>query len=178
MVSKLRARRDRVFFYFHFGDCLELCLREETMKKKFQVIHCSNTILEMAGLVNLLSAASGCLTNPDAVLLVNIAISCVRSYSSKLNSPIVEFIESSLCCSFSMIPTLNGLRLTNHLQLGSPIPVKLHEDIVKNLVTTLKWQLSLNYSSNIPLEISPDLGSAIDKLAASQFKSCDFCSGH
>ena len=68
-----------------------------------------------------------------------------------------------------MIPTLYGLRLINHLQLGSQNPFKLHEDIVKNRVTTLKWQTSLSYSSNTPLDMSPVLESAISKLAASRF---------
>jgi hypothetical protein len=173
MVSGLRARKDRIFFHFHFGDCLNLCLRVENMKKKFQVIHCSAPITRINGLTNLISSTSRGLANHDAVLLMNINnLSYMTTFSSL---SIADYVETSLCCSLSMIPTLYGVRLTNHFELGNPTPFQFHEFIVMNECTVLRWQLSPCYSRNIPLAISPVLATAIDKLAASRFQPQRLC---
>ena len=38
LVSELRSRKHRVAFHFHFGDCIEFCLKNETMKNQFHII--------------------------------------------------------------------------------------------------------------------------------------------
>ena len=166
MVTALKSRKNRVTFHFHFGDCLELCLRKEEMKKKFQVIHSSSVIVARIGPANILSSCEGLLASPDAVLLTTNFLPYLQA---ALKLSVIEFIEASLCCPLSLIPTLYGMKLTNHLQLGSPFPVKLHEDVEKNIFITLKWQQSPGFSANIPLEISPVLETAIKRLAASRF---------
>ena len=172
LVSSLRDRKHRISLHFLFGDCLELCLREESMKKKFHVIHCSASFSRNVGLANIISASSGCLANPDAVLLTNLDLYVLKIH---LNLPVVDFIEGSLCCPVSLTPTLYGVRLMNHLQLGSPCPFKLHDDIVKNLVNVFKWQLSPGYSGNIPLDVSHSvLETAIGKLVGNRFGDSSF----
>jgi len=174
LITEFRARKRRLTFYFHFGECLELCLLKQETKKEFQVIHCSSDILEKIGLANIISSCSNCLANPEAVLLTNISLVYVQE-NLKLAS-VSEYIKSSLCCPLSLIPTLYGWKLKNHLRLGSLNPIKLH-DTVKNLFITLKWQQALGYSENIQLEMSPVLERAIQQLAASRFdngsKFCD-----
>ena len=167
----------RITFHFHFGDCLELCLRKSnTLKKKFQVIHCSSLVPCLIGCVNIISSCQNVLHNSESVLLTDIHLPYVQL---RLNLSLIDYIESSLCYPLSLIPTLYGLKLRNHLQLGSPNPVKMHEDIEKNLFITLKWQQALGYSENIPLEISPALERAIKQLAAARFTSeLQFCCGY
>ena len=74
-------------------------------------------------------------------------------------------------CSLSMVPTIYGMRLTNHFILGSPSPVKLHEKIAKDQFLILKWQNVTDFAGNFKLDFSPVLRNAIDKLAASRFFS-------
>ena len=175
MVSDLRAKRNRISFHFQFGDFSELCLKEEDMKKKFQVIHCSAPLTLSFGLTNLISSTRRCLANHDADLLMNINNLSYKTTFSSLS--IADYVETYLCCSLSMIPTLYGVRLTNHFELGNPSPFQFHEYITKNEFTVLKWQLSPCYSRNIPLEISPVLATAIDKLATSRFQPHRLCGG-
>ena len=131
------------------------------MKKKFQVIHCSPFIVHTVGLTNIVSSTSGCLASLDSSLLTVIDL---LHFESPRQVSVSEYIESSLCCALSLIPTLYGMRLTNDIQLSSPNPVKLHEGIFKNIFIILKWQNAIGYSGNIPLEISTALKDAIAKL--------------
>ena len=159
LVFLLRSRRTRVKFYFHFGDCLELCFRDTNLQNKFQVVHCSD-LVDHDGLANLLLAASLCLSNnyPEAALLIDTVswIGLKRPKVPECVQTIAEFIELSLCCPLSMIPTIYGVKLTNHVQLGSPVCIKLHDSISVNSVT-LKWIKSPAYSSNVYLDMSPTL---------------------
>jgi hypothetical protein len=166
LATEFRARRNRISFQFYFGECLDLCLRNEEMKKKFQVIHYPHGIVRSVGYANIISSSQNCLATLDSVLLTNSYLPYVNQI---LNLSIIEYIESSLCCPLSLIPTLYGVKLTNHLQLGSPHTVKLHGDFEKNLFTTLKWQQSPGYTENVPLEMSPVLQEAIMHLAAARF---------
>ena len=176
LVTEFRNRKHRLTFYLHFGECLELCLRKQETKKEFQVIHCSSDILEKVGLANIISSCSNCLASPDAVLLTNISLVYVQE-NLKLAS-VSEYIKSSLCCPLSLIPTLYGWKLENHLTLGSLNPVKLH-DVEINFFITLKWQQALGFSENIQLEMSPVLERAIKQLAASRFSyGSTFCCGY
>ena len=166
LVSAFRARMHRISFHCHFGDCIDLCLWKDELKKKFQVIHCSFRISSRLGMTNLISSTSGCLANLDSVLLTNMNLSYIQI---AWKSSLLEYIECTLRCPLSMVPTLYGMRLTNHLQLGAPSPVKLHEDIAKDQFVKLKWQNVPDFTGNFKLDLSPVLRSAIDKLAASRF---------
>lgn len=167
MVTKLLAHKHRIAFHFYFGDCLELCLRNRNMKKKFQVIHYSPLIVDTVGLTNIVSSASGCLASLDSCLLTGFNL--LNFEVPKIVS-VSEYIESFLCCPLSLIPTLYGMRLTNDIQLSSLNPVKLHEGIFKNVFILLKWQTAICYSANIPLDISPALHDALGKLKALRFE--------
>ena len=175
MVTKLRVRKKRVTFHFHLGDCLDLCLRNEEMKEKFQVVHCTSTLLHQIGLANVPSCRN-VLASSDSVLLTNFNLPYVER---RWKFSALEYIETCLCCPLSLIPTLYGVKLTNHLLLGSPYPIQLHDKIEKNELITLKWQQSPGYSKNISLVISPILETAIKRLAAARFNSeYEFCCGH
>ena len=168
LVSELIKNKDRVQFDFHFGDCLELCLYNEDMKKKFHVIHCSMVMGKNIGLPDLFTAAKECLSNTtDAAAFLT------SFYLSLPDCSPIDFIEMVLCCPLSMVPTLYGRKLDNHLQLGSPVCVKLHDSITKSLLT-LKWTKALDYSTNIKLDCSRPLKEAIGLLAALRFLTSSY----
>ena len=167
LVSDFLKRKDRIKFNFHFEDCLELCLYKEDLKRICHVIYCSISIEHNLGLPNLFTAAKECLSDStdSAVLLTNINLA---SLSNKQHCSPLEYIETVLSCPLSMVPTLYGLKLSNHLKLGSPVCINLHDTITKYFLT-LKWQKAPGYSSNIKIDISPPLKKAIGLLATSRF---------
>lgn len=61
------------------------------------------------------------------------------------------------------------MRLANHLLLGSSVSVHLH-DIISTSRITFKWlKVATGYSSNVKLDVSPDVLSAISRLAELSF---------
>ena len=181
ILSDFNSRKHRVRFNFYFGDCLELCLGEKLINK-CEVIHCSN-MADRAGLANIILTAGNCLSeNPESYLVTDTADwaitlqlqdSAVRNGSE--TETIAEYIKLSLSCDISMIPTLYGLRLANHVNLGSPFCVQLH-DFTSTSRITLKWLRAPTYSDNVKLEVSSVL-EALQSLANSCFviksEDCD-----
>jgi hypothetical protein len=164
LLADFGVRNSRVSFHCHFGDCLDLCLWKDELKKKFQVIHCSFGISSRVGITNLISSTSGCLADHEGVLLTNMNLEYTQA---AWKGSFLDYIESTLCSPLSIVPTLYGMRLTNHFMLGSPSPVKLHENIAKDQYVKLKWQNVPDFSGTSKLDFSPALRSAIGKLAAS-----------
>ena len=164
LVSELRSRKDRITFHHHFGDCIQLCLENNKFQNKFHVIHCSQLIASV-GLANIITATYYCLNeeNPDSFLLTE-----TREWKRLENSSLAQYVKMSLCCSISMIPTMYGVRLANHLQLGIPFCTELHDVVLSNTVN-LKWCKTPGYSSNVKLNISATMKEAIDRLAQSRF---------
>ena len=170
LVSEFIKHKERIKSYFHFGNCLELCLYKEDVKKICHIIFCSISIEHNLGLPNLFTAAKECLseTSDSAILLTSINLPNLNLSKRSSCSP-VEYIETVLSCPLSMVPTLYGLKLSNHLKLGSPDCIKLHDTITKYFLT-LKWLKAPGYSNNIKLDISPPLKKSISLLAASRFE--------
>ena len=81
---------------------------------------------------------------------------------------IVTYVEKALCCPISMIPTVYGMRLMDHLQLGCSVPAKFHDSKLANAFI-LKWQKALPYSTNIKLSSSEYLMRAMLSLASISF---------
>ena len=149
LVTELRSREKRATFNFHVGNCVDLCLKEP-MKNKFHVIYTYDLADRVAGLVNLLPAALACpsIENLQSLLLTETAI------WTKLEEPTVtEFVETSLGCPISLVPTLYGVRLVNRLKLGSPDCVKLH-DFRFTRPITLQWLRAASFSNNVIMYIS------------------------
>ena len=83
---------------------------------------------------------------------------------------IVDCLAFSACCPFSMIPTLYGVRLVAHVQLGSPVCVQLHDNLSLRPIQQLKWfKVHPNFSSNIQMDVSPALKTTIGQLASIRF---------
>jgi len=155
-LIKFRAQERTVTFFFHVDDGLLLCLFNPDMKKRFQVIDTSN-VADHAGLANMIHAAQNCLEEgPDSVLLTE------SMNWQALKPSVLEYIEAVLCCPLSMIPTLYGLQLANHVHLGNCIPVNILR-VAQNPVN-LVWKKAPAFSENIGLNMSPALQSALISL--------------
>ena len=155
-------RKKGVQIHVHVGDSLDLCLTSEQLKNKMHVIHCSGDLVEVAGLANILPAASGCLNGdfPEAVLVTEIP----PSWLNKGKTRLADYVDNELCCPLSLVPTFYGMRLSDHLSLGSPVCLKQH-DYITIKATTLKWfRTPVTYSSNVRLEASDQFKSVVKRL--------------
>ena len=156
MISAVRLRKEHVTFTFSDSTFYEL-----SAKNKFQVIHCYNTT-DQVGLANLLPVANRLLVegDPDAVVVTESA-SWKRAGDGHLT--VGSFLESSLCCPISMIPMMYGLRLGNHLDLGSTVPIEFHDHRSTGTVK-LQWHKTPS-SLNIKMGFSSELVEATIQLA-------------
>ena len=166
LVTQLRSRKQRITFHFHIGSSITLC-RNKSTRNKFHVIYTFDLADRIVGLANLIPAALDCLSieNPQSLLLTE------TTAWVKLKDPTVaEFVEISLGCPLSLVPTLYGVRLVNHLRLGSPDCIKLHDALYMKPVT-LQWLRAATYSDNVIMGISPALKTAVERLAELCFEN-------
>lgn len=116
------------------------------------------------GLANVLMAASGCLADtPEAALLTETKL------NSKPKPTLTKYIEDNLCCPLSLIPTVYGVRLANHIKLGSTECYELHDCVSKRVHFTfkLRWLNIPAYSSNVNLGVTSDLRKCVERFADS-----------
>ena len=150
--------KETTFFNFHVGGSMQLCLSEPDFKNHFQIVECSN-LIEHIGLVNVLLAARRCLTeDAESIVLTD-------SIQWQIHKPTIpEYVESVLCCPLTLIPTLYGLRLANHVRLGRFSPVNMLRQEPE--ATTLKWQNVPTFSEDVKLnlELSSSLKTAFSLL--------------
>jgi len=145
LVVQFRIRLKKTKFSFHGGDCLQLCLFNSKLKNLFQVIDCSN-LADHVGQGNLIPAARACLADdPCAALLTEIMV------WKSFQPTVAEYVEDILSCPLSMIPTLYGMRLANHVRLGNSIPINLFR-LGQNFIT-LKWKRATIYSDNVRMVV-------------------------
>ena len=165
LVTELRARKNRIIFHFHSNYFFELDILNPRTLNKFQIVHCLGTS-DSVGLANLIPVAARLMTsdNPGAVLLTE-----ADSWHGFRNTDfIIEYIKRTLCCYISMIPTIYGMRLAHHLELGCSVPAQFHDGKSANGFI-LKWQKAPSYSSNVKLIPSNDIMVAALALAQTSF---------
>lgn len=168
-LIKFRARKKSVSLSFYVGESLELCMLNQDWKNRFTVIHCSD-LADAVGLANLLAAATNCLTeDPTALILTE------TTWLIKLAFSIVEYIQTSLGCPISFIPTIYGLRLVDHVHLGSSVP--LHTCGNSPELINFTWQRVNSYSTNILLGVSSDFKKIFDNLRQMCFIETTFLAG-
>ena len=177
LVIELKELEDRNRFHFYFGDSMELCLTNQKLKDKMHVIHCSTDIVNTAGLANILPTVSGCLTSdiPEAVLIMEVN----SSRRSKEKPSLADHVESELCCPLTMIPTVYGMKLWDHVNLGSSVCCKLHDYYKIAVPITLKWyKTPVAYSTDVRLAVSPTLRKVVTGLVDYSFHQAHslFCS--
>ena len=154
LVSSYRSRLNSIQVVFHLGDALEYCYAEKNIK--FDVVYCSN-LADYFGFPNLLIASVELLANhPEAVLWTDI------EFWSDFNFSMENCIESTLCCPISMIPSIYGVRLGNHLKLGSSSQNILAKS------RRLFWKRAQRVE-NVAFHPSPVLTRCLDQLAKKCF---------
>ncbi|EFX85370.1 hypothetical protein DAPPUDRAFT_237975 [Daphnia pulex] len=106
LVSSYRSTIKTIEIIFHLGEAVEFCYSDAN---KFDVIDCSNFV-DHVGLANLVVACCQKLSdNPNAVFYTEIMTDNHHSANT--------IVETSLCAPLSMIPTIYGLRLADHVEL-------------------------------------------------------------
>jgi hypothetical protein len=158
LVANYRRCMKTVKIFFHVDDALEFCL--SNVKLSFDVIDCSN-LADHVGLINLINACERRLAKtPEAMLFTE-----TMTWTT-LAPSVVNYIEKALCCPLSMIPTIYGLRLANHVKLGSSEPANLR--LFVGYPVRLCWQKALPFG-NLSLDPSLSLTHYLDQLAKKCF---------
>ena len=168
LVTELRLRKERNRFHFYFGDSLELCLTNEELHNKMHVIHCSVGFVRFAYLSNILSSVTCCLSTDmkEAVLVTEM----VQHRLENKICPLINSIQCDLCCPLTMVPTVYGMKLLDHVRFGSSVCCTLHDNFVSAVHLTLKWNKTpVAYSPNMQLKFSPALKKVISDLAETCF---------
>lgn len=153
-VSSYRSRIGVVKINVHLEDFLEFCYASTD---QFDVIDCCN-LPDQIGLANVLNAATARLSdNPQSTLF---------THSIKwefLADTVKKYVEGSLCVPLSMIPTMYGLRVDNHVELGASSLVNLRRERTNHPVN-LKWKKVPSFR-NVSLAPSSSLDRCLDQLA-------------
>ena len=153
MVQNVQTRKDRIQLTFFSCQLHQFRPGED----RYHVVHCSDAV-ERIGLANILPLAYKFLLDEDAVLVLEIP-------KLPTNLPSVsDFVEFCFRCPISMMPTMYGFRLANHVQLGSPVPVKFHDSKSFGSIKLL-WHKAPSFSSSIKLAVSAELHTAIILLS-------------
>jgi hypothetical protein len=142
-------------FLFFLEDAIEFCYSENV--NKFDVIDCSD-FADQAGLVNLILACSGKLSDhPSAMLFTE-----TFQWFPFGKGSVKFYLEKVLCCPLSMIPTIYGLRLKSRIELGFPEYVDLRRPMSPPV--NLCWQKALPFR-NVVMSASPALSEFLNQLA-------------
>lgn len=158
LVANYRRRMKTVKMFFHVDDALEFCL--SNAKLSFDVIDCSN-LADHVGLINLINACEKRLSKTSEAMLFTETMTWTT-----LAPTVFNYIEEALCCPLSMIPTIYGLRLANHVKLGSSEPANLR--LFMGYPVRLCWQKALPFG-NLSLDPSLSLTHYLDQLAKKCF---------
>ena len=147
-------------------------MTNEEWRNKFHVIHCPNYYADFVGLQNLLPIVSQCLNGdfPEAVLLTEFSKLCTEDKTLSL----ADTVEFTLKCPLTMIPTVYGVKLLDHLRLGISVGYKLHDRNSSRSACALTWtKAPIAYSADIRLELSPALKSVFTTLVEECFINAD-----
>ena len=158
LTAAYRRRMETVNIFFHLEDALEFCLNDNN--EKCDVIDSSN-LADHVGLANLISVCSKRLIDNSESLLFT------ESLTWKTLAPsVLQYVEEALFSPLSMIPTIYGLRLADHVELGESTPVNLGRMLVPS--ANLVWQKAPTYQ-HIVLCPSPVLDRCLNRLASKCF---------
>jgi hypothetical protein len=154
LISSYRSRIPTVKIVFHLEEALKHCYSDAN---KFDVIDYSDFVSRV-GLANLVVACCQKLSdNPNAIFYTEITTDDHHSANN--------IVETSLCAPLSMIPTIYGLRLADHVELrDSAIDYLRCNTLQRRRQEILCWQKVPTFQ-NIKLVPSPDLNRCLTKLA-------------
>jgi len=149
-LTLFRAFDKSISLTFHIADALDLCCHK--LAEKFDVIDACN-LQDHTGFSNLISAADLRLYNhPDAILLTE------KMVCNSATISIAEYIQEALCAPLSMLATIYGFSLVDHVLLGNPVPATQ----VRRVSVPLKWRRARR--SNLTMVQTPSISSVMDQL--------------
>ena len=128
------------------------------------VIHCSDDLVSQARLANILPIVKGCLASdmPEAVIVTE--TNYTRGHTGE-KPTLAENVEIDLCCPLTMIPTIYGVKLLDHVLLGSSACCQLHDYYLVADPITLKWyRAPVAFSTDIRLQNSPGMKKVVEEL--------------
>jgi hypothetical protein len=154
LILSYRQRIQTVQVVFQLEEAIEFCSSDAN---KFDVIDCSNFV-DNVGLANLIVACCQRLSNnPNAILYTEIMTDNQHSANN--------IVETSLCAPLSMIPTIYGLRLADHVELrDSAVDYLRCNSLQRGRPVNLCWQ-KVPLCQNIKWTPSPELNQCLTKLA-------------
>jgi hypothetical protein len=143
---------------FYIGDALTLCYTQY-WNDCFDVVDCSH-VPDSFGLANILIAARMSLADNNEALIITQSSPWPENSTSTTYSSGKEFVEQSLGSQVSMLPTLYGLTLVNHVMLGNLLPLKGS----RRSSICLFWKKALCYSPNVEIDTSSSINQFIDEM--------------
>ena len=165
LVAEYRRKKQDIDFHLYLSDDWNSSLSD--IEEKFDVIDCS-TLADEVGLANLIVLASQKLEPHLHALLIT------ESFQWGTVASTVElYLEESLCAPLSMIPTIYGLRVANHVELGRTTFIEVDYPSGYPPVT-LCWRQAPRFK-NVKLSYSCAVGVFRDRLASKCFFKEDAC---
>lgn len=158
LVSCYRQHQESVKIVLHLEDPLVFCYAPST--EKFDVIDCSQ-IGDNCGLPNVIIAASQRLKDTPNAMLVSESDLWSKNYPS-----VVQYIEKALLCPVSFIPTIYGLRLKGHVELGAATDIGLR--CPNGYAVQLFWEKTPTFRHGTPYS-SPVLVRCLERIIFSSF---------
>ena len=153
LLNALRKRIHVAKFYLHLGDPLEFCFQLGD-SEGFDLISTSD-LADRMGLANLLVAAARKLRSSQSVLLTT-----CKSWV-EVASDVPQYVEATLCCPLSLVPTMYGLRLMDNVELG-PETLRF-VDFPPYAGFQLRWKKCPPFNG-IQLALSPPLKESLRRL--------------
>ena len=154
LVADYTGLKKNVKFHLSSSDGLHLCYSQTP--EKFDVIDCSS-LTDKVGLANLIVASSRRLEPHSDSLLITESINW-----SSMATTLKEYVEDSLCAPLSLIPTIYGLRLVTHVELGAAHVIE-RSYAAGSAPLTLTWRQAPRFE-NLPLSYSSSLELCLKNL--------------
>ena len=149
-LTLFRTLSKSISWTFYVADASDLCYHKLT--EKFDVIDACN-LHDPPGFVDLISAADLRLCDHPGVILLTEKV----VYTSTTIS-IADYIQETLCAPLSMVATIYGFSLTDHVLLGNPVPAIQ----VRRVSVPLQWKRA--HRSNLTMSLTPSISTVIDQL--------------
>lgn len=152
-VTSYRSRIRAVKISVHLEDFLEFCYANTN---QFDVIDCSN-LPDPIGLANVINAATSRLSDNEQSTLFTQSVKW-----KDVGDTVEKYVEGSLCVPLNMVPTIYGLRLDNHVELGASAILNLRRQ--RTHPVSLRWKKAPSFR-NVSLAPSPLLDRCLDQIA-------------
>ena len=145
LLTGFRKRMDKIVFYFHPCDALAFCYGD--LPYKFDIIDTS-TLADDLGLANLLNAAARKLLSDESLLITE------SIYWFGVAPTVAQYVQETLFCPLSLVPTLYGFRLMEKVEWGQESPRAAFT--LNVMPARLRWKKTMPFD-RVPLVFTPSL---------------------